>query len=355
MTRFAYREIWSQRMGSYLKAESQILFLTQGGSDIETLNLFTAYGTSSENRSSKLRYTLVEDTNIVSRVAFDKLTLKGMIGKLTFNLGRNPIDLSKSWIFRPNDLFAPFRAHQFDREYKRGVDSARISYGVSNFSEFSLLGVAGYCDDSGSRIVTAESNSYCPELSSLLATVSTSLSVFQFDLFGGKNTLYYIGALGFAGDLLERLSISGDIKQAFHISDEYQYIDASVGADIRILDDLLLRLEYFYHGQGYDDVEDYSEWDIDPYGPFQYLGRSYFGFVGTYNYDPLTEVKLLFQLNITDSSILATIFFKRSIAQDKDLVFNFIRALGEPPRDQEIFSEYGSYPSMITVETNFYY
>jgi hypothetical protein len=77
--------------------------------------------------------------------------------------------------------------------------------------------------------------------------------------------------------------------------------------------------------------------------------------VGTYNYDPLTEVKLLFQLNITDSSILATIFFKRSIAQDKDLVFNFIRALGEPPRDQEIFSEYGSYPSMITVETNFYY
>ena len=94
---------------------------------------------------------------------------------------------------------------------------------------------------------------------------------------------------------------------------DYKYTDASVGSDVRILDDLILRLEYFYHGQGYDDVEDYSTWDIDPFGPFQYLGRSYFGFVGTYNYDPLTEIKLLFQFNISDNSSLNSLFIKRSM------------------------------------------
>lgn len=58
-------------------------------------------------------------------------------------VGRQAIGLGRGVIFGSVDIFAPFSPLEVDREWRRGVDAARIEYRLSPTSSMEVLGIGG--------------------------------------------------------------------------------------------------------------------------------------------------------------------------------------------------------------------
>ena len=348
-----WRENWKARPFRRVKFGSQLIVKINGASDDEILS--QAITSATPNRSPKLRNVFKEEETIHGEATFEKLLLKGYKRSFSWTIGRFPIDMSKTYLFRPNDFFGPYSITQFDRSYKPGVDSLQMRYALGGTSQLRATGVVGYCTTEGEEPPPTKGDTVCESQSSGLLEFGFSLLDHQWDAFAGKVRKYNVIGLSGQGELSKRFATHFEFHEAFHTEvEDFFYYDLVFGLDIRLTKSFLLQPEYYFHGQGYATVEEYSERD-EPTAPDNYLGNQYGGFNLTYRYSSLTTFSLQSQYNMVDNSSLSSIMMRHNYAQNADLLVSIAIPGGEEPIADEIQSEFGTLPKFANITTSIYF
>ena len=122
-------------------------------------------------------------------------------------LGRQPINLASTFYFTLNDFFAPFSAQTFFRQYKSGVDAARLDWQWTEFSQLSLMTVVSYKREASN---TGWSTSPDWSETSYLVRASTLFDVFEWVGIVGKINGDDIVGLDFQSEVFNGLGVRGE-------------------------------------------------------------------------------------------------------------------------------------------------
>ncbi len=95
------------------------------------------------HRYERLEREFSEADDFRAVVGLDQASIKLSSGPVELAVGRQPIGLANNLIFTPNDLFYPFAATAVDREFRPGVDAARLGLKTGDLSGVSLIAVMG--------------------------------------------------------------------------------------------------------------------------------------------------------------------------------------------------------------------
>lgn len=302
-------------------------------------------------RSSALEWSASKDNYI--HTAVDRLNLRWSRDRIDVIIGRQPVNLATNYYFTPNDFFAAFAAQTFYRVYKPGVDAARAEVRLGNLSQLSLIGALGYSPDENGDNGWSRS----PETgrTSYLARISVNLHEFEWALIAGSLADADVIGGSFQGEMLEWL----DVKAEAHVARpespaQDRHAEVSLGIQHYWENSLDLRLEYFYHGSGYDGASDYAAAYLKN-GHGLYLGRHYSALGIGYEFTPLLTSQMVLIGNLTDNSILASFNAVYSISNESELSLGAAAPFGREAEGMNIKSEFGMYPSTANIEWRWYF
>lgn len=269
-------------------------------------------------------------------------------------IGRQPINLSVTFYFTPNDFFAPFAPQNFYREYKPGVDAIRVEQQLGDLSQFTLAGVLGYGEDPDSDSGWSSE----PEWSrtSLLGRFTQVNGNFEWGLMGGTVPYFTVLGASLQGELFQWLGIrvEGHYKDTWkdYLKDG---LEISVGLEHRFASSLTVRLEQMHNGTGYSSIREVDQALMDGTLRPGYLGRDYTAFDISYEFSPLMVGEFLYLHNWTDSSGSFSMYSVYSLSNESELAFTVTLPLADGPDHDSINSESGVLPSRLTVEYRLYF
>ena len=301
-------------------------------------------------RSASLDWSYSDDD--YAHLAIDRLNARWSMQRLDVRVGRQPVNLATTFYFTPNDFFAPFAAQAFFRVYKPGVDAVRADYRVDKLSTISVMSVLGYEPDPEAETgwsgrPDADRASYLGRLAGVVHDVELAL------LAGRVRRTDIIGA-SLQGEWFDWLGVRAEAHIAApRDNDENNYTELSVGFEHRWPTSLELRLEYFHHGSGADDEDDYRlALRPDASG---YLARRYLALGSGYEFTPLLRGEALVIANLVDASRLLSLYAVYSLADEAELALNVGLPFGDQPEGLRVRSEFGLFPRAGTLELRLYF
>ncbi len=336
---------------------------TASASALPALNL--AFRGGERNRTHALHWTQSTSLFSAAFMEVDRLSVRLSLRPFDITVGRQPISLATSYLFTPNDFFAPFFAQSFYRLYKPGVDAARVDMELGEFTGLSLYGVLGYAHGAESRA----SDPVSLKDSSLLARAFTNLfDVVDVSILGGYIADFWLVGGGFQGELFGWLGVRGEGHVTFG---NEPMVEFSLGIEHRFESSLHLRAEYFHHGAGASDPTRYLQAAVvaTP-SELPYFGRHYAAVGASYELSPLLVADVLILANMQDPSAFATIYFAYSLLDEVELAVSAAAPLGRGPSGSidpsvgplgelilpdTIESEFGLYPFTLNAELRAYF
>lgn len=329
--------------------------LLLGSSDKGSIGEVLANGTDEHNRSSKLERHWHNSYRLDGYLTLDRLNARGTFAATDVTIGRFPINMSTTSIFTPNDFFAPFRAQNFYREYKPGVDALRVDQALGKKGQVSVMGVAGYkTANPMGRTGDSEEHPFAYDESSVLARASWTAGGFEGAVLGGK-----LGLDDMAGFTLQGEAGAIGLKAEGHQKKQRRRpvnsAEVAFGADYRPFSKLLLQAEAFSHGSGYGSVDDYAKFEDDPDRPLYFLGREYAGLGAVLEVTPLFTWKNLVLGNFTDHSALITSNLVYAVAENGEFSMTYTLPRGKEPKGKTLRSEFGAMPRVLSLETGIYF
>ena len=310
-------------------------------------------GTSPDvERSDTLEWGV--SNNPYAHLIVDRLRFSWSQGRLDLIAGRQPINLSTTFFFTPNDFFAPFAAQAFYRVYKPGVDALRADIRLENLSQLSLIGVLGYRPDPGSD--SGWSDQPDSDRASYIGRISRVFLGFDWALMGGTVRDRDVIGGSLQGELFRWLGVRAEGHMAFpHDFQRKSYGKVAVDLEHRWENSLNIRLEQFYNGNGFHSVSEYMSGLVAVPRDGLYLGRFYAALEVGYEFTPLLNSEILLTANLEDDSCLGSFYTTYSLSDEAELAFNLGVPLGKKPQDVNIMSEFGLYPYFINVEVRYYF
>ncbi len=259
-------------------------------------------------------------------------------------IGRQAITFGRSFFWNPTDWLASFTPTEIDREYKAGVDAARLSLALGRTGGAELLYAYG---DGGER-----------DESALVARAFTNLAGWDLEVLGGS--VWIDDRLGFAfsGDLAGaglrgELSRHEPRNEASVDDGEKDFLRATLEADYRWPSSLFLIMELHYNGWGSRDVEDYAGLFSSPRlltGQVTNVGRRYLGTRLSYEITPIAVISLAVLVNLDDGSGLVYPTFTRTLSDESRLALGANLPWGPAPGADGLRSEYGSYAATLWLQ-----
>ena len=241
-----------------------------------------------------LQWTVSEKKHVLWRHRFDRLAVGwNPTGGLQLSVGRQAVSWGTTLFLTPADPFSPFSPADPFREFRAGVDAARIRFNPTPLSELDV-------------VVRPTKTGAGNELTALgrgLMTVS------NWEISGWGGTLY--------GDASGAVAAAGALG-AFAIRGEAAIRDlvdgvvfrGTIGLDrlFRVAGrDLYLLVEYQRNGlaaSGADEYLDVLRSESFARGELQVLGRDETVLQATYQLHPLWSVAGLWLWNVNDRSAL---------------------------------------------------
>lgn len=269
-------------------------------------------------------------------------------------LGRQPVSLSVTFYFTPNDFFAPFNAQDFYRVYKPGVDAIRYERRLADLSQLSFIGVLGYAEDPESDSGWSAAPDW--QRTSLVGRWIRSVNESELGLVGGIVREAAVVGVSYQGELFQWLGIRAE----GHYLDERQGdmengIMLSAGFEHRFAGSLSLRLEQMYNGSGYNSIDEAGAALEAGRRPSPYLGKHYIAFDLGYEFTPLLTGEFLYLRNWTDQSQVFSIYAVLSLSDESELAFTLALPTGSEPDAAGIHSELGLQPARCTLEYRLYF
>ena len=294
-----------------------------------------------------------DETTTSAPLALDQLSFKFFTGPVDITMGRQPIGLANNFIFTPNDLFHPFSAEAVDRAFRPGVDAARVDVRVGDLSQASAMGALGYDGDGVPQW----------ERSAAILRGSVNAAGFDWIVEGGKAEGRYLAGAAFSGELwIAGVRAEGNMSIPIGEAKDL-YGQVSAGFDHRWENSLHLMVEYYYHGNGADDADDYLQRLMDPaFVVDPYMGRHYAGLMLSGEATPLIRLQGIVLANLLDPSCYLSPSVVYYAADEVELIGAAAVPVGRTPAvvlPEKIYprlrSEYGSYPWTLSLQTRVYF
>lgn len=323
----------------------------------------TAGASRTPYRTAYLRWNYWEDGAVKGQLGLDRLAVKLQYDSLQLELGRIPINYSKTMLFAPNDFFAPFSATAINKIYKPGVDALRVSFAAGQLSNLELVAVLGF--DGADRPSWSHS--------AVLLRANTVRWEVEWAVLGGKLAGRWVlgaslqGAVGPVG-----LRAEGHAGFVDHDGDGSLEVDftasalqtprvhgrVAAGADYRwawrnatISGELL----YQSDGASYPGAYTTRARRLRP-DDLPYLGQLYLGLSGGLELLPILRANALVLVNAQDGSGMAALTLMYNIADEADFAGGALLPWGAAPANGlSPQSEFGLYPVMLFMETRFYF
>jgi len=309
---------------------------------------------SDVERSALLYWQQHDGDNTQADLVFDgaQLAIGDRFRELL--IGRQPISLSVTFYFTPNDFFAPFAPQNFYRLYKPGVDAVRFEQRLADLAQFSLVGVLGYDMDQDSDSGWTRAPSW--ERTSLLARYIRNVDDWELGLLGGMVRQGWIFGASCQGELFDWLGIrsEGHYLNTWEEGQE-NGLKMSIGLEHRFASSLTLRLEQMYNATGYASVAEAEAALLAGTLRPGYLGRHYTALDMGYEFTPLLAGEFLYLRNWTDGSQSFSVYGIISLSDESELAVTVTVPEGTTPDNASIGSEMGLQPARYTVEYRIYF
>ncbi len=353
--------------------------------DVTILSNDTFFGTAGlgggtgESRYRAFDFTWKDfDRHVVTaNLSIDRLNFKFSLPNADITIGRQPITFGKAYFWNPLDIFMPFSAQEYERDYKGGVDAIRIDIPFGNFSGMNIVGALGreiiYDGSYKDGNQNFDATWYA---SSLLARYFTTINGWDYAIQCGK----VYGGYQLGGGLV------GEIDD-YQVRAEAAYLKAKDSPPILALDnpfipallkgDLIkdnlvvvlgfgryfqstldIEVEYLFNGAGDPKNPETSVLRMLN-GGNMHIGRHLLGALASYQFDPLTTGQVACIYSFSDSSFQLQPLITCSIDDNIDMQFGMVFNFGEPPDLGEIspgiHSEFGTMPNFYFMEYKGYF
>jgi hypothetical protein len=347
-SRLLVREVFEYH-DDLFRFDGNIYNLMVGTSDKQSAARFQALSGEAKNRSVNFERHWHNSHAVDGFLVMDRLYVSGEVAEIQYAIGRFPINLATTAVFAPLDLFAPFRPHNFYRQFKPGVDAIKLSRGLSESSSITLYGVRGYESD----VLIAldglkRDQEFSYEESSVLAQGNMLLFDTALGFVLGRYGKFDLGGLSAQGEW-QGMGIRASAHQKKHRSESFAATEAALAIEARTSEKLFLTFEQYLHGQGYSQRSDYKTLGDDPFAPTYFIGRNYSAFVMLYQWTPLNQIKSLTMINLLDASWLTALNLNHSVSENAELTSTVLVPHGRIPKDNNIESEFGTYPKVLSV------
>ncbi len=295
-----------------------------------------------------LQWTIEESDHWLWRHRFDRLNLQYAAGPLEATLGRQTISWATTLFLTPADPFAPFDPADPFREYRGGVDAARLQVFPGPLSDIDL--VLRLTEIRADDTVTV----------TVLGRVRTVWRGWEVSAWAGSlhdEPAAAAAATGSVGPYALRGELSLREK------DDDLILRGTIGIDTRVdaLDrDLYLVLEYQHDEFGASSSEGLTEvLSSAPFrrGELQVLGRDEITAQASYQIHPLWSTSLLLLSNLNDPSFLMVPSAVYSLSNEVTLQAGLYLGVGDDAPDGlfDIPSEYGIVPTTVFLSLSAFF
>jgi hypothetical protein len=296
----------------------------------------------------------------------DRLVAKVRLPRGDLTVGRQAVTFGKAYFWNPLDVFSPFDPRQFDRDYKTGVDAARLDIPVGPLSGLTFVAAAGDTLLFDRRPDEAWRASWFG--SALIGRAYATLGGFDWALQGGKVYGGYQVGAGASGEIgpLEiraegvRFTAGGETPLPWPLEgtmlEDHQA--AVVGAGRWFANTFYLQAEYLYNGLG--DPDDYNASLVRfAAGHTFHLGRHVVGTIAGYDFLPILKGSLASIVSLSDGSFQVQPGLIWSVSDDSELLagalFNFGEKAEPDGLDPGIRSEFGVFPDVYYLQFKIYF
>ena len=307
-----------------------------------------------------------------SSLEADRANATMSFGSIDVTAGRQAITFGQTFFWSPLDVFSPFGALQFDRDYKAGVDALRVDTEFGALTGLTLVAAAGRTVDATGDV---QQNGFLDASwtgSAVLARLFTSLAGWDLDFQAGKIFGGWQTGLGATGDLhgvdvrLEATALLEDSSPPLVLNSRMPTPDqvenaASVvlGIGRRFENTLDLHAEYFFNGGG-DDNDLATSLARVSGGTLLAASRHLIGATAAYDLLPILVGRVSWTVSLEDGSGQIQPGITWSAANNIEVLLGAIISYGDHPRTLasdalEFRSEYGAYPSVLYLEPKVYF
>jgi hypothetical protein len=302
--------------------------LSRGPTALGANTFLTASSFATPYRTRYLGWTFWNSGSVNGQMAIDRLRVHRSFGPVDISIGRFPINHSVTFLFTPNDFFAPFSATTLNKTYKPGVDALRVNVGLGQLSGLELVGVLG-SDVNG---VPAWSRS------AVTARLETTLAGFTGSIIGGR-----LAARWIVGGTLQ-----GDIKGVGLRAEGHFGMPDRAGnghIDGPLYGQLSARLEHSWPWHNLTIGGEYAFFSDGAAAPVDYLaraarlfpdelpylGRHYAGVNSAIDIIPILNLALVGLVNAADGSGISTLSLTYNAANEIDLNLGLLAGWGYRP------------------------
>lgn len=347
-----------------VNASSQDAGPQNGASSNRGVGLFGL--TPQDNRYQALdaSWNWHQDENVTASLWLDRVNAKLKFPGFDLTVGRQAISFGKAYFWNPLDVFLPFDARQFDRDYKAGVDAARFDLPFTRFSGFNIVGAMG-------RTLTTQ-GSYRPGYeawdaswlgSAVLGRLYATWKGWDFSAQGGKIYGGYQAGGAFVGDL-KFLQLRGEA--AYFLADGKMrpliddHATAVAGVGHRFENTLDLQVEYLFNGGGHSKHFDLAFLRLLN-GEILQMSKNVVGLRGTYELLPILVGSMGVLLSATNSpSASLQPGLDWSVSDNINWIFGAVINLGEHPDGRSplglgIKSEFGASADIYYTQIKWYF
>lgn len=327
--------------------------LSRGPTHLGADTFSTASSFATPYRTRYLAWTFWHSGMVTGQMAIDRLRVHRAFGPVDISIGRFPINHSVTFLFTPNDFFAPFSATTLNKTYKPGVDALRLSVGLGALSSLEVLGVLG----------TGADGAPAWSRSAVTARLETVLAGFQGSIIGGKLAARWIVGGTLQGDIegvglraeghLGLPDADGDGRLdgplygqlSARVEHAWPWHNATVGA------------EYAFFSDGAAAPADYLARAARLFpDELPYLGRHYAGVNAGLDIIPILNLALVGLVNAADGSGITTLSLVYNASNEVDLSLGLLAGWGYRPRPAAdgtplLRSEFGATPIAAFLQT----
>lgn len=327
--------------------------LSRGPTALGADTFLTAASFKSPYRTPYVAWSFWQDGSVTGQMAIDRLRFHRSFGRVDVSVGRFPINHSVTFLFTPNDFFAPFSATTLNKTYKPGVDAARVTVGLGELSALEILGVLGSNPDG----TPAWSRS------ALTARLETVLAGFQGSIIGGRIAARWIVGGTIQGDIkgiglraegyfgMPDANGDGHLdgplygQLAARVEHSWPWHNLSVGA------------EYAFFSDGAQAAADYLSRAMRLYpDELPYLGQHYAGVNLAVDLIPILNLGVVGLVNAADGSGITTVSLNYNAADEVNLSLGLLGGWGYRPRATPtgtllLRSEFGATPITAFLQT----
>ena len=294
-----------------------------------------------------LQWVIEDDENIQWTHRFDQLSLTAEVGDaLSATVGRQPISWATTLFLTPADPFVPFDPADPFREYRAGVDAARIGVFPGPLSEVELVyRPAKFVFD---ETVTA------------LGRYKGVVAAWEILGYAGvvhDDLAFSLGTAGGVG----RAALRGEVQ--VRVDDDELTVRGTAGFDTRfsvLKRDLYVVFEYQHDGFGAAGADELEEVILSPpfaRGELQVLSADATVWQGSYQIHPLFSTQLLVIWSLNDLSALFAPGLTYSLAANASAQGGLFVGAGNDrvTPDDPLPSEYGALPTTAYVSLTLFF